>query len=168
MCGGEWLVDSPHIGPVIRKHYHIMTSSLIWRLPDRTTPRGHYPIRTLPHTTQLWPDGKCHDDVIEWTHFLRFWPFVREIHRSPVNSPHKGQWRGALIFSLFCGWTDSWANNGDAGDLRRYRAHYDVIVMYPILSCKKTLDPVCTNYMVRNDRECNNIFIAKTHSARQG
>ena len=28
-------------------------------------------------------------------------------------------------------WTDSWANNEDAGDLRRYRANYDVIVMFP-------------------------------------
>ena len=53
-----------------------------------------------------------------------------EFHRSPVNSPHKGQWRGALMFSLICAWTVSWANNGDAGDLRRYRAHYDVIVMH--------------------------------------
>ena len=51
------------------------------------------------------------------------------IHRSPVNCPHKGQWRGALKFSLICTWTNSWASNGDAGDLRRHRAHYDVIVM---------------------------------------
>ena len=35
-------------------------------------------------------------------HFPRHWPFVRGIHRSPVNSPHKGQWRGALMFSLIC------------------------------------------------------------------
>ena len=28
--------------------------------------------------------------------------FVRGIHRSPVNSPHKGQWHGALMFSLIC------------------------------------------------------------------
>ena len=45
-----------------------------------------------------------HDDVIKWKHFPRYWPFVREIHRSPVNSPHKGQWRGALMFSLICAW----------------------------------------------------------------
>ena len=45
------------------------------------------------------------DDVIKWKHFPRYWPFVRGIHRSPVNSPHKGQWRGALIFSLICAWT---------------------------------------------------------------
>ena len=38
-----------------------------------------------------------HDDVIKWKHFPRYWPFVRGIHRSPVNSPRKGQWRGALI-----------------------------------------------------------------------
>ena len=41
-----------------------------------------------------------HDDVIKWKHFPRNWPFVREIHRSPVNFPHKGQLRGALMFSL--------------------------------------------------------------------
>ena len=41
-----------------------------------------------------------HDDVIKWKRFPRYWPFVRGIHRSPVNSPHKGQWRRALIFSL--------------------------------------------------------------------
>ena len=32
-----------------------------------------------------------HDDVIKWKHFPRYWPFVRGIHRSPVNSAHKGQ-----------------------------------------------------------------------------
>ena len=74
-----------------------------------------------------------HDDVIKWKHFPRNWPFVRGIHRSPVNSPHKGQWRGALMFSLICGWINDWANNREAGDLRRYRAHYDVIIMVGLL-----------------------------------
>ena len=71
-----------------------------------------------------------HDDVIKWNHFPRHWPFVRGIHRSPVNSPHKGQWRGALIFSLICVWINRWVNNREAGDLGRYRVHYDVIVMF--------------------------------------
>ena len=61
--------------------------------------------------------------------FPRYWPFVRGIHRSPVNSPHKGQWRGALMFSLIYAWTNGWLNNQYAGDLRRHRAHYDVTVM---------------------------------------
>ena len=34
-------------------------------------------------TNVLQPD--CHDDVIKWKHFSRYWPFVRGIHRSPVN-----------------------------------------------------------------------------------
>ena len=71
-----------------------------------------------------------HDDVIKWKHFPRYWPFVRIIHRSPVNSPHKGQWRRALMFSLICVWINGWVNNREAGDLRRYRAHYDVFVMW--------------------------------------
>ena len=50
--------------------------------------------------TSLFP--YTHNDVIKWKLFPRYWPFVRGIHRSPVNSPHKGQWRRALIFSLIC------------------------------------------------------------------
>ena len=71
----------------------------------------------------------CHDDVIKWKHFPRHWLFVRGIHRSPVNSTHKGQWGGALMLSLPCARINGWANSGDAGDLRRDHAHYDVIVM---------------------------------------
>ena len=70
-----------------------------------------------------------HDDVIKWKHFPRNWPFVREIHRSPVNFPHKGQWRGALMFSLIYAWINDWVNDREAGDLRRQHGHYDVIVM---------------------------------------
>ena len=47
----------------------------------------------------------------------------------PVNSPHKGQWRGALMFSLICAWINDWVNNREAGDLRRHRSHYDVNVI---------------------------------------
>ena len=70
-----------------------------------------------------------HDDVIKWKHFPRYWSFVRGIHRSPMNSRHKGQWCGALMFSLICGWINGWVNNRDIGDLKRHRTHYDVIVM---------------------------------------
>ena len=48
------------------------------------------------------------------------------IHRSPVNSLHKGQWHRALMFSLISAWINGWANNHEAGDFRR---HYDVTVM---------------------------------------
>ena len=71
-----------------------------------------------------------HDDVIKWKHFPRYWPFVRGIHWSPVNSPHKGQWHGALMFYLICAWINGWVNNREAGDFRRHRAHSDVTVMW--------------------------------------
>ena len=46
-----------------------------------------------------------------------------------VYSPRKGQWRGALMFSVICARINGWVNSGEACDLRRHRAHYDVIVM---------------------------------------
>ena len=73
--------------------------------------------------------GTKHDNVIKWTHF------VGGIHRSPVNSPHKGQWRGAFMFSLICARINARVNNSEAGDLRRIRTHYDVIVMVPVAAC---------------------------------
>ena len=77
----------------------------------------------------ILPTTNQHDDVIKWKHFPRYLPFVRGIHRSPVNSPHKGQWRGALMFTLIGARINGWVNNCEAGDLRHNRAHYDVIVM---------------------------------------
>ena len=73
--------------------------------------------------------ARNHGDFIKWKHFPRYWPFVRGIHRSPVNSQHKGQWRGALMFSLIYTWTNGWVNNNEAGDLRRHRTHHDLSVM---------------------------------------
>ena len=66
-----------------------------------------------------------HDDVTKFSALLSH---CAGIHRSSVNSPHKGQWRGAL-FSLICACINRWENNHEAGDLRCPRAHYDVIVM---------------------------------------
>ena len=74
-------------------------------------------------------DREFHGDAIKRKHFPRNWPFVRGIHRSPVDSPHKGQWLGALIFSLIYARTYGWVNNRDAGDLSRHRAHYNITLM---------------------------------------
>ena len=92
--------------------------------------------QSLPRRCNIWYRSLpcCHDDVIKWKHFPRNWPFLRGIHRWPVNSPHKGQWRGALMFSLICTRINGWVNNGEAGDLRRHRDHYDVIMYGQIAS----------------------------------
>ena len=56
-------------------------------------------------------------------------PFSALLALCAGNSPHKGQWRGALMCSLICAWINDWVNNREAGDLRRLRGHYDVNVM---------------------------------------
>ena len=93
----------------------------------------------LVASTIVWQN---HDDVIKWKHLPRYWPFVWEIHRSPLNFPHKGQWRGALVFSLICIWINGWVNNGEAGDLRRHCAHHDVTIMWDLYNtCWCPLEP---------------------------
>ena len=100
-----------------------------------------------------------HDEVIKWKHFPRYWPFVRGSPRSPVNSPHKDQWRGALMFSLICVWINGWLNNPEAGDLRRYRPHYDFTAMHTlgiICSISNWADKLfylplfCCSYIITN------------------
>ena len=84
--------------------------------------KKHYLSQCWPRPR--WPYGVTrpkwfnHDDVIKWLHSPRYWPLVRGIHRCPVNSPHKGLWRGALMFTLICARINGWVNNREAGDLR--------------------------------------------------
>ena len=102
-----------------------------------------------------------HGDVIKWKHFPRYWPFVRGIHRSPVNSPHKGQWRGALMFSLICAWMNGWVNNRKAGDLRRHCAHYDVTVRGKMICTKPQQRMRYVHYTVETPKtkNCHNTNI---------
>ena len=99
-----------------------------WKLIKKvlTTGRLRYPMMIYINRNSVWSSPW-------WSHqkeiFPCYWPFLRGIHRSPVNSPIKGQWRGALVFTLICARINGWVNNRQAGDLRCHRAHYDVIVM---------------------------------------
>ena len=88
-------------------------------------------------------------------YFPRYWPFVSGIHRSPVNSPHKGQWRGALVFSVICASIKGWVHNREAGDLRRHRAHYDIIVMDNAIDRRRSF----------HSHNNKNIFCGKTQGA---
>ena len=127
-------VNSPHKEPVTRKMFPF--DDVIMGPLDF----GYVKLLSPPETSAKY------DDVIKWKHFPRYWPFVRGIHRSPVNSPHKGQWRGVLMFSLICAWINAWVNNREAGDLRRHHAHYDVTVMIRL----KVLVSVQVSSAVRN------------------
>ena len=70
------------------------------------------------------------DCILWWRHQMETFSALLAIcagnSSSPVNSPHKGRWRGALMFSLICAWMNDWVSNRD---LRRHRIHYDVTVM---------------------------------------
>ena len=73
-----------------------------------------------------------------WKHFCVTGPLWGEsIGLRRVDSPHKCQWRGGSMFSLIYAWTNDWASNRDAGDLRRYRAHHDVTVVASQEICKQ-------------------------------
>ena len=106
----------------IRRSYDCLISTLgfpilvRWHLYIESGPRAsfqykdhhsvyrdsHYKDKTIVLYHFYNRNPTSHDDVIKWKHFPRYWPFVWRIHRSPVNSPHKGQWRRALMFSLIC------------------------------------------------------------------
>ena len=63
------------------------------------------------NTVRLWSTSPSH--VPSWTwwrHQMETFSALLAIcaGNSPVNSPHKGQWRGALMFSLICACKQSW------------------------------------------------------------
>ena len=90
--------------------------------------------------TELVTARALHDDVIKWKHFSRYKPFVRGIHRWPVNSPQKGLVTrkasdAELWFFFDLRLNNVWVNNREAGDWRRHRAHYEVTIMGLLAIC---------------------------------
>ena len=87
----------------------------------------HSSVADLTNNVIKWNIFLVHDDVIKWRHFSVTGHLCREFtgHRWIPRTK-----TSALIFSLICTWINGWAINREAGDLRRYRTHYDVPVMY--------------------------------------
>ena len=77
-------------------------------------------------------DSDCspeHDDVIKWNLFPLYWPFVRRIHRSSVNSPHKGP----VVRTLMLFWCGSWLSVKQTIEWQVIwdnKSQYDVIVFF--------------------------------------
>ena len=100
--------------------------------------------------------GPLSVSVTWWRHKMgtcrRYWPFVRGIYRyrSPVDSPHTGQWRGALMLSLICvwitvGWVNvetlsrsSWRHSNECSPPGSYDALPANNVLFPCSVCKFT------------------------------
>ena len=135
-----WSAWKKRLGKQSRRRWFETISPSLWRhynVSNITTPAWHWHLWFHYLKSNAGPNyshSRLHDDVIKWKHFPRYGPFLRGIHRSPVNYPHKGQWRGALMLALICVWINGWVNNREAGDLRRHRAHYDVIVIIPVIA----------------------------------
>ena len=113
-------------------------TTLNWLLFDND------PLNSFDSTYTPWPlDGKHFSGAIlgpmsSWRHERETFSVSLALCEGnpPVTGgfPHKGQWRRALMFSLICASTNGWSNNGDTGDLRHHRAHYDVAVMVPLIT----------------------------------
>ena len=92
-----------------------------------------------PQVSEQLCSSKLHINMTT-THQMTWWRHQMETFSAllalcvgnspvPVNSPQKCQCRGTLMFSFICVWINGWVNNREAGNLRRYRAHYNVTVM---------------------------------------
>ena len=95
----------------------------------------------LSYHVEYWDCQR--DDVIKWKHFPHYWAFVRRftVHRWIL--PYKGRWRGALMFSLICAWTNG-SKQSRRRWLRRHRTHYDVTVMNtPQYILRRRFDVTC-------------------------
>ena len=143
---------------------------MIWyefRYPNGLSTHGNY-IR-MAHTVVLccvllWLDTcyKYSAGVSHWAHRWVWWRHQMEAFFALLgplwgeSSPHKGQWHGALVL-FTCAWTNGWANNREAGDLRRHRAHYDVTVM----DCSSANEVILANIALINPSGTHNVTQSK-------
>ena len=111
---GEWFLGRAGSNPVLTRRRQLVSFRIA--------------ITSLcQHSTSI---RMHHDDVIKWKHFRVTGHFVREIHRSLANTLTKASDAELWCFLRSVPWINGWVNNREAADLRRHRAHYDVIVMF--------------------------------------
>ena len=117
-------------------YYTVYSDAENIKAPRHSRTNGQWRGKCFHFMAPLWswrPTSLLAHSRTWWRHqmetFSALLAICAGIHRSPVNSPHEGQWRGALKFSLICVWINGWVNNREVGDFRRYSAHYDVTVM---------------------------------------
>ena len=128
--GPTWVLSVPggsHVGPMNLAIWVAIRYNGYWPLRingSLLSTSKHY--NSLTHLILTWWRHK-------WKNVPRYWLFVRGIHRSPVDFPHKGQWRVTLMFSLICAWTNFCTSNRDTGDLKNHRPRYDVTVILTYL-----------------------------------
>ena len=109
--------------------------AVLYKLAWGTEQNSHWMLSWIAYCSSKWSQlylhfyQRLHEDVIKRKNFPGYWPCVRGSHLSSVNSPNRGQWRGALLFYFIYAWKKGRVKNREAGDLGRHHAHYDVMVM---------------------------------------
>ena len=127
--------------------------------------RNHWHHINILHPNNL---SREHDDVIKCKHFPRYWLFMRGIHRSPVNSPHKASDSELWYFLWSAPWINGWVNNRETGDLRRRHAHYDVIVINLIGDGYGPLQWVCLPIHIISIAQCKTAVIPVPRADLEG
>ena len=125
-----WLAVLGFISLVYESPQHPVRFRSPWKPPISNTKLGtgrRPPTKTYLIQQILGIANGRHSHLVWWRHQMDTFSALLVICAG--NSPHKGQWRGALMFTLICARINGWVNNREAGDLRRYRAPYDVIVI---------------------------------------
>ena len=112
--------------PSRQKQTYMIITSFFQQCPTRRNEITH----TLIWIYEIHVENQCANAW--WRHQMEPFSGLPFFANSPVTGEfpaHKGQWRGALMFSLICAWINGWVSNREAGDLRRHRDHYDVTVI---------------------------------------
>ena len=123
------------------KCFHLMTSSCVMVCCPFGTNTLPGPIFSLLDSkVQLSVFTHIFDDPVRrGLHAGGDWGLFLCVGNLPVTG-HKGQWRGAFMFSLIYASINGWVYNREAGDLRGHCAHYDVTVMSKVVATFKHVD----------------------------
>ena len=91
----------------------------MWHMRCNYAAVNQKPLRTIQAMTSWYWNAFC----ITGSQVAIEWPFVRGIHRLPVDSPHRGSECAPFVFSPLLDWKSCWSNTGVSADLRRRDAN---------------------------------------------
>ena len=96
----------------------------------------------------------------QWKHFPRYWPLCEG--KPPVTGGFPSQRPMTRSFGVFFG-LNGWANNRDASDFRRHRAHYDVTtILTPRYSSPLK---ILGGRAFSSPHSCRILFLDSSHAA---
>ena len=116
---------NPHKKPIVLLNMATFSQSM---------QRTWWPVASTTIVTGSYSTSR-HDDVIKWKHFPRYWPFVRGIHRWPMDSPHKASdaERWCLFYRRLNKWLSKqswgWWFETPSRSLWRHRNGFAIVVV---------------------------------------